>query len=368
MAILDRLQSAAHGLVTGAGIFADQRLARRGGRAPRTMPILYVEVIKRCNLRCIMCGYPTDYPSRGKRMDTMAMERLLRQATELSCRIVSFGGGEPFLRPDMPRLIDVCGELDLGLHINTNGTRIDAALAQQLAPATHLHLALSLDHCDAEPNDAIRGIGVHRAVREAAATLREHAPAVQLSLNVVVGAHNVGSLERTVDLAASWGLGGIKFLPLHSNLGHRYKDDAIPEAMRGPDDLPRALGEELLHAASRARSLGLATSSLAFLQRVPDYLEGTLHFPCYAGFLYGNIDPFGQLFPCYDHTEPLSVLDQGLVAAWRSEAMNRMRDRVINCATPCWNSGNAEPSLRMDPATSLADPAQLMIDLEQYLL
>ncbi len=368
MVMLERVRTAAEGLVAGAGIFADQRMARSRGVAPRTMPILYVEVIKRCNLRCVMCAYPTDYPGSGERMDTAAIERLLRESLDLSCRIVSFGGGEPFLRKDMPRLIDQCGDLGLNLHINTNSTRVDARMARRLAAADHLHLALSLDHCDPAANDAIRGVGVYAAVRDAAAALRRHAPAVELSLNMVVGPHNLGTLERTVDMAASWGLAGIKFLPLHSNLGHRHKDDPLPESMRGALDLAPVLGAELLQAADRARSLGLSTSSLAFLRRVPDYLQGTLHFPCYAGFLYGNVDPFGQLFPCYDHTEPLSVLDGGLVAAWQSEAMNRMRDRVRNCATPCWNSGNAEPSLRMDPATSLADPTQLMIDLEQYLL
>lgn len=368
MTAVVKLSAALGGLLDGARLFADQRQAWQRGIAPRSMPILYIEVIKRCNLRCVMCGYPTDYPGTGKRLDTAAMERVLRDSLELGCRIVSFGGGEPFLRSDMCQLVSLCAELGLGLHINTNGTRIDARVARQLAGAEHLHLALSLDHCDAEANDRVRGAGVFAAVRDAAGHLRQQAPEVNLSLNVVVGAHNLGTLARTVDLAARWGLGGVKFLPLHDNLGHRWKEGGVPEEMRGSADLPTALGEELLRGAERAHALGLQTSSRGFLERVPDYLNGTLHFPCYAGFLYGNIDPFGQMFPCYDHTEPLSVLDHGLVAAWRSPAMDRMRQRVRSCATPCWNSGNAEPSLRMDPLTTLADPAQLLTDLEQYLL
>jgi MoaA/NifB/PqqE/SkfB family radical SAM enzyme len=332
------------------------------------MPILYIEVLKQCNLRCVMCGYPTDYPTRGKRLDTEQLKTILRDSLELDCKVVSFGGGEPFLRKDIETLIEYCGQLGLSLHINSNGTRFDDQSIGRLADADHLHLAFSLDHCIPALNDAIRGAGVFDSVKASVAGFLKLAPAVELTLNCVVGAHNLGTLDATVDMAASWGLRGIKFLPLHTNLGHNWKEEDLPENMAGKQDIAGRLGDELERAWTRAQALGLQTSSRAFLRGVPDYLNGTLDFPCYAGHLYGNIDPYGMLFPCYDYMGSLNVIERGLVDAWHSDEMQQLRDKVRHCKTPCWNSGNAEPSLRMDLKSTLRDPRQLVSDLEFYLL
>jgi len=327
------------------------------------MPLLYVEVLKECNLRCVMCGYPTDYPTRGKRLTTDELKGIISDALELNTRVVSFGGGEPFMRRDIHDLIEHVGGLGMSMHINTNGTRIDEKRARRLSAANHLTLALSLDHGDPDKNDALRGESVFAHVESAALALRRWAPTVATTLNCVVGPHNERSIDKLVDLAARWGMQAIKFLPLHTNLGHRYKEDGLPDSLVGDPGHSRRLGAALEQARARAVSLGLETSSRAFLDRIPDYLDGTLEFPCYAGYLYGNIDPYGFMFPCYDHTEPLNVRDVGLLAAWRSDEMQRMRERVRGCQNPCWNSGNAEPSLRMDPTVSLRDPRQLLVDL-----
>ncbi len=351
-------------LLASARMVVDQRRARARGAVPASMPLLYMEVIKACNLRCKMCGYPSAYPGRGKRLSTAEIERIVTDATsELGTQVVSYGGGEPFLRRDIVELIAIAEGNGATVHINTNGTQIDAAMCDRLADSRGPHIALSLDHAEPSRNDAIRGEGVFAAVEQAARLLRERVPQATVGLNCVVGPHNLGQIDALVDLASRWRLAAIKFLPLHSNLQHAWMDGLAAEFTTDAAGAP-ALGAAVEAARIRARALGLSTSSRAFVRGIAPYLEGKLHFDCYAGYLYGNVDPFGMLFPCYDHAEPLDIREVGIVAAWRGETMQRMRERVRGCANPCWNSGNAEPSLRMDAGAVLGDPLQIIDDLE----
>ena len=345
----------------------DQRVARATHRTPRSMPLLYAEVIKACNLRCVMCGFPSHYPDRGALLSTGEWLAVIDDAASLGAEVVSFGGGEPFLREDLLTLIEAVGRRGMAMHVNTNGTRIPDEVADQLADAAHLHLALSLDHCDPKTNDAIRGKGVHEAVQRASETLRRRAPAVGRSLNVVVGGHSSGSLRPTVELAARWGMEAIKFQPVHANLAHAHRPQAIPSAVAVQPGQVQALAAELQSARHLAVDLGLSCSSGAFIEGFAPFWQGSARLACYAGYLYGNVDPFGFFGPCYDHMTPLNVREIGLKAAWEHAQMQQARQQVKACRSICWNNGNAEPSLRLSAHAMLREPAQVGRDMRLNL-
>ncbi len=195
-------------------------------------------------------------------------------------------------------------------------------------------------------------------VRDTVARLRERAPNVHVGINCVISRKNVASLEDMVRLAGGWGVDSIKFTPFHDNLNHRWRE--YSEKFRlSSRDLP-VLSRQLEAVPSLAKRFGMMTNSRAFLDGILEFVAGRApKIPCYAGYLYGNIDPYGFLFPCYDHRERLDVLESGLVAAWKSPTMRRMRRRVRTCSSHCWNTGNAEPSIRMDPIVMGRYPGQL---------
>ncbi len=342
--------------------------ARNLGHVPKSMPLLYIELLRRCNLRCVTCGFSSDYPDDGPEMTTEQVQCILRESLKLHTKIVSFGGGEPFLRGDLPELIETCENLGLAAHVNTNGTCISDETVARLAEFRRLALVFSLDHPNPEQNDFLRGSGVFEKVRDVVAKLKDRAPAVHLGLNCVVSHGNVHAMEDMVHLAARWSVDSVKFTPFHDNLNHRWRTFSELDSLRlSPTDLP-ALARQVERIPELARRFGLMTNSRAFLEGMLEFAAGRVpELPCYAGYMYGNIDPYGRLFPCYDHREPLNVLDLGLVASWRSPAMEQMRTRVRSCTSRCWNTGNAEPSIRLHPATFVLNPGQAWEDLRFYL-
>ncbi len=363
------LRSRAASIGGGLATYLDIRTARVLGRCPAQLPILYLEVVQQCNLRCLHCAYASNYPVRGPLLDTAQWQGVLREASQLHTRIVSFSGGEPFLRDDFLQLLAFADDLGLSIHVNSNGTRITDDHARALSRLRNCAIIFSLDHAAPGLNDAVRGKGTYDAVQQAVSRVRRLAPNVHVGLNTVIGPFNLGTLEALVDLGAAWDVHSVKFLPAHDNLNHSWRATPLADRFVFHPRHVTAVRQELEAVKRRATRLGIATNSRRFLRGIERFILGQPTVPCYVGYLIGNIDPYGFLFPCYDiASDAPNVLEGGLAQAWRSPAMARLRAQVGRCEARCWCSGNAEPSLRMQPALFLREPAQFLDDIRMYFL
>lgn len=341
--------------------------ARGQGTAPKVLPILCLDVTTRCNLRCRYCGFASSYPRTREELSTDELRSILKQAAAMHTRVVSFGGGEPFLRADVPGLMAFAAFLGIAVHVNTNGTRLDRRMVESLAAIPGLTLVLSLDHPDEVRNDDQRGPGTFRAVRDAVHLLRADAPKIRVGINAVLGPHNFDVLEDLLRLGAHWGVSSLKLLPLDEGLNHSWKD-GLDDRYRWRPEQRVVLADRLRRFRRTARKLGMMTNSAAFLDSVHVYLEGPVPHRCFAGFLFATIDPSGYIFPCYNHSgEPGDLRSGSLASVWSGKEMQHMRRRVSSCGERCWCSGNAEPSLRMNPETFLRDPFLLWQDMRFYL-
>lgn len=363
------LRSRAAALAGGIETYLDVRAARLLGRCPAQLPILYLEVIQQCNLRCLHCAYASHYPVRGPLLDTTQWQDVLREASHLKTRIVSFSGGEPFLRNDFLQLLAFADHLGLAVHVNSNGTRIDADHARALSRLRNCTIVFSLDHADPSANDAVRGKGSFEAVRQAVRRVRELAPNIHVGLNTVIGPFNLDALTALLDLGAAWDVHSVKYLPAHDNLNHSWRSTPLADRFVFDPVHVAPLRRELDRVKQRATRLGMTTNSRQFLRGIERFILGQPTVPCYVGYLIGNIDPYGFLFPCYNiAANAPNVLEGGLERAWRSPLMARLRAQVGRCDARCWCSGYAEPSLRMQPTVFLREPAQLLDDIRMYFL
>ncbi len=118
----------------------------------------------RCNLACTHCFVscaPGD--ARHAMMTRADVRRHLADAAALGVREVYLTGGEPFLHPDLPGILDDVLEV-AACTVLTNGTlftraRVAALRRRSDTGRFSLELRVSLDGLDAATHDAIRGPG-----------------------------------------------------------------------------------------------------------------------------------------------------------------------------------------------------------------
>lgn len=348
--------------------FVDVQAARRAVRAPHSLPLLSIETTVECNARCGMCAYPTHYPSDGPPLTTDELRAIIDDAAALGTLVISLGGGEPFLRADAEAIIEHIDGHGITSLVHSNGSLLTSARLARLAAHRRLALVLSLDSHRRKVHDRLRGLACFDRVVAAARHLAHHAPHVRLGFTFTVTADNFCDMLGVMRLACDLGVRTVRFTPVHDNLQHRFRPPAETGRFAVPAQALPELREEIERVLAFARDHRMVTNSRRFLRALPDHFLARVPHRCFAGFFYACIDPFGNVAPCYDHQGNVNVRrDGGLAAAWRSPAMDALRQQVAGCGHRCWNVGTAEPSLRMDPRGIAGQLPQLLRETMFFL-
>ncbi|MDD8044282.1 MAG: radical SAM protein [Verrucomicrobiota bacterium] len=125
------------------------------------LPVLAeIALTYRCNLRCRFCyagcNCTANPTGDSTEMTTPQVRKVLtRIFREGEVPSISFTGGEPTLRPDLPSLIQFAKQLGMRVNLITNGTQIDRGMADTLANAGLDSAQVSLEGVTAEVHDGI---------------------------------------------------------------------------------------------------------------------------------------------------------------------------------------------------------------------
>ena len=207
----------------------------------RRYTYLRLSVTDRCDLACVYCMPPSGEDEHAVRRDLLSFEeasRLVSVFASAGIRRVRFTGGEPLVRKDIVRLVELVHrrtEVE-ELVMTTNATRL-SELARPLRDAGLFGVNVSIDTLDdVRFRELTRGGDLRRVLAGIHAALDV---GLEVKLNTVpLRGRNDDELRRIVDWA--WSLGATpRFIELMP-LGEGAK---LPAEMRmTADDVIEALG------------------------------------------------------------------------------------------------------------------------------
>ena len=120
----------------------------------RPLHDLRISVTDRCNFRCVYCmpkevfGKDFQFLPRADILTFEEIERLVRIFVSLGVQKIRLTGGEPLVRRDLERLVEMLAKLgDLDLTLTTNGSLLSQK-ARLLAAAGLRRVTVSLDSLD----------------------------------------------------------------------------------------------------------------------------------------------------------------------------------------------------------------------------
>jgi len=210
----------------------------------RRYTYLRLSVTDRCDLACVYCMPPSGEDEHAVRRDILSFEEASRLVTVFAAagiRRVRFTGGEPLVRKDIVRLVELVHrrtEVE-ELVMTTNATRL-SELARPLRDAGLFGVNISIDSLDPDRfAELTRGGDLRRVLAGVHAALDV---GLEVKLNTVpLRGRNDDELGRLVDWA--WSLGVTpRFIELMP-LGEGAK---LPAKLRmTADDVIRALDAQL---------------------------------------------------------------------------------------------------------------------------
>jgi len=202
----------------------------------RPLRDLRISVTDRCNFRCTYCmpkeafGHAYRFLERKELLDFEEITRIARAAVGLGVRKLRLTGGEPLLRKDIERLIEMLSGLDAELTLTTNASLLPRK-AQALRDAGLSRITVSLDAMDDATFRAMNDVDfpVERVLEGIAAA---RAAGLPLKVNCVV--RRGVNEDQIVPLARYFREHGdtlrfIEFMDVGTTNGWRM-DEVVPAA------------------------------------------------------------------------------------------------------------------------------------------
>ncbi len=166
--------------------------------------LIFWEVTKGCNLRCIHCRATATELSSNNDLPTTKALNIIKQVSQLALPIIVLSGGEPLFRQDIFELAGYARDCGLRVALATNGTLVSEAVARKIVDAGVRRVSISLDGADAVTHDAFRGIpGAFDKALRGLRNLRALGMSVQI--NMTIARHNAHQLPAVLELARKVG-------------------------------------------------------------------------------------------------------------------------------------------------------------------
>lgn len=178
---------------------------------------LYLYLTSSCNLRCRHCwvspSFVTGVAKVGEYLELDLLKKAVSEAKPLGLRSAKLTGGEPLLHPQFLEVVDYLTAEELGLTLETNGTRIDAPIARHLKEKSNVSfVSVSIDGPTAEVHDPFRGVpGSFDAAVQGFRHLVDAGYRPQLIMAIY--RNNACFLGDMIELAEILGAGSVKFSP-----------------------------------------------------------------------------------------------------------------------------------------------------------
>lgn len=166
--------------------------------------LIFWEVTKGCNLRCIHCRASATELSSPSDLSTKTALGIIDQIAVAANPILVLSGGEPLYRSDIFQLARYGTDKGLRVALATNGTLVTKEVARMIVDSGVKRVSISLDGADSLTHDTFRGIpGAFDAAVYGLRNLKALGMSVQI--NMTIARHNARQLPEVLSLAKSLG-------------------------------------------------------------------------------------------------------------------------------------------------------------------
>jgi radical SAM protein with 4Fe4S-binding SPASM domain len=199
--------------------------------------LVFWEVTKGCNLRCIHCRATATELSSPTDLATRNALDIIDQIAAAAHPILVLSGGEPLYRCDIFQLARHATDKGLRVALATNGTLVTKDVARMILDAGVRRVSISLDGADAITHDRFRGIpGAFDAAVHGLRNLKALGMSVQI--NMTIARHNAHQLPDVLQRARNLGADALHtFLLVPVGCGV----DIAAEQMVPPEEYERML-------------------------------------------------------------------------------------------------------------------------------
>jgi radical SAM protein with 4Fe4S-binding SPASM domain len=271
----------------------------------------------RCNNNCPHCyvGRQRPFPE----MDTEQWKRVIKKLWDVGVPHITFTGGEPTLRKDLPQLVAYGEEIGMVTGVITNGRLLTKGMVDRLVKSGLDHIQITIESFNRETHNKMVGTkGWKETVNGIKNCLKT--PLYVLT-NTTITTDNKEEVKGTIDFLRTLGLKRFACNSIIYAGGGRSVNTGIAE---------EKIGEIVKGIKSHADSL-----SMEFMWYTPTrycvfdpLLAGVGAKQCSAAKYNIAVEPNGNVIPCQSYFESMgNILTDSWDKIWNSDVAKYLRNR-----------------------------------------
>jgi radical SAM protein with 4Fe4S-binding SPASM domain len=243
----------------------------------------YLHVTQRCNLSCVGCYSFDDYRNTLPDPTYEQLTKAISGLAKVGVKSLVISGGEPFLREDLPELLDYAKTVEgiETINVATNGTKLSRESLERLAPIVS-RISVSFDGASALSAAHIRKeqrfdtlVGAVRLIQEVG---------IPAQITPTVHANSIDELGQYLALSKELGV-----LLSYSLFTGPCSDPEVKKLLPGESELWE-LGETVFCQSCDA---------LSTVQDSPLAVNLSIARKCGAGKEMLSVAADGTLYPCH---------------------------------------------------------------------
>ena len=243
-----------------------------------------------CNSRCRMCSiWKSKVKSNVKYQDAV---KVLDKLKANNFKIIQITGGEPFLNPDIFKILEYAKKTGFYILVVTNGSLITEEAAKRLAKINIDQISVSFHHYDPKVFEKIENHkDIFEKARNAIGSLRKEK--VHVSALCTISKYNMNDIEKTVKF--------IEGLGLYTNFCIPVTLDQTSFSLGGDDcvELTKDEMKKVISTILRMKKKGhKIINSSVYLKDVISSLNGRSMYSCYGGSKLWFVDWNLKVYPC----------------------------------------------------------------------
>ena len=293
----------------------------------------------RCPMRCKMCNIWENPTEKSKEITPEEIKRLP------NVKFINLTGGEPFVRDDLDKIVEICFTKSPRVVISTSGWYEDRiiALAKKF-PRIGIRISIEGLACK---NDELRGkTGSFDKGLRTLLTLKEMG-IKDIGFGCTVSNNNSTDMLSLYQLSKSLGL-EFATAAFHNSYYFHKDNNLITNKEEVCQDFEKLVNMQLKenHPKSWLRAF--------FNMGLINYIEENPRLlPCEAGIVNFFVEPYGDIYPCNGLEKKYWQEKMGNIrettdfqSIWTSEQAEKVRSMVHKCPKNCWMVGTASPVMR----------------------
>jgi SynChlorMet cassette radical SAM/SPASM protein ScmE len=304
-------------------------------RSPRNLDI---EITARCNLRCRYCYFFNNPAVEYRDLPADEWLKFFDELGSLGVMNITLAGGEPFIREDLPVLLEGIVRNRMRFSLLSNGGLIDDEIAAFIARTGRCeYVQVSVDGSCAKVHDSCRGQGSFDGAIRGIRTLQRHR--INVAVRVTIHRNNVHDLEDIAHfLLDELGLSGFGT----NSAGYLgtccvNADDLLLNMEERKEAMATLLRLTAKHPDRISASAGPLSEGRAWRRMEEARAQGKPAFPnrgrltaCGCPSSKISVRADGAIVPCnmLNHIELGRINHDYLTEIWRnSPALNQLRNR-----------------------------------------